>query len=46
MSERRRFLTEDQIAAASGTPGLDRTQAVADDPNLDPDLLDTAIAAM
>ena len=41
MSERRRFLTEDQIAAASGTPGLGpHPKPWPDDPNLDPDLLE------
>jgi tRNA G18 (ribose-2'-O)-methylase SpoU len=41
MSEHRRFLTEDQIAAASGTPGVGpHSKPWPDDPRLDPALLE------
>ena len=41
MSDRRRALSEDQIAAASGTPGVGpHPRPWPDDPRLDPDLLE------
>jgi len=41
MSDRRRALSEDQIAAAAGTPGVGpHAKPWPDDPRLDPDLLE------